>query len=249
MERKKHGEKIIWSGQRDDIPSQKPLMEVLSWLGGRRVGSLYKTSVYRETRPRECRWCLLAIAACNPRSHSPCSSIHRLTYTLTPPCHRTGSRKHWFQPSIPPLLLFSPLPSSLFNLSHSHAALSPPTLLAASSLCQVTALNTRHLTLSLSVPLSSRSLDFLSSYQRFINVSEAFVDSHHDLLCFSSPRVPEGEGVCVLFFRGGVEEGRLPVGSCVLSTVCLFFYGTEEFRLMKQISEPPPHRGNSSRRR
>lgn len=81
----------------------------------------------------------------------------------------TGLRKHWIQhyhstscppPSSPSFLpsfflswLFSPLPSSVFNLSHSRVALSPPTLLPASSLCQLTALNTRHLIRSPNVPL------------------------------------------------------------------------------------------------
>lgn len=97
---------------------------------------------------------------CEPCSHSPRSSIHRLTYTPTPPCHCTGfeetltlaeNRDSPFPFHVPPLRpsslvswLFSPLPSSVFNLSHSHVAHSPPTLLPASSPCQVAALNTPH---------------------------------------------------------------------------------------------------------
>lgn len=93
-------------------------------------------------------------------------SIHRLTYTPTPPftLHRFKEKKT-LHPSIAPhpvsispssslsLDYFHPLPSSVFNLSHSHAARSPPTLPPASSLCQRAALNTRHLTRSPDVPL------------------------------------------------------------------------------------------------
>lgn len=58
-----------------------------------------------------------------------------------------------FLPSFFLSWLFSPLPSSVFNLSHSRVALSPPTRLPTSSLCQLTALNTRHLIRSPNVPL------------------------------------------------------------------------------------------------
>lgn len=100
-----------------------------------------------ENKPATTMWS----PPCEPCSHSPRSSIHRLTYTPTPPCHRTGSRKTLIpaetvtpvsispsssplRPCVPPLLIIftlallciQPLPLSCSSLSsHSSSCLQP----------------------------------------------------------------------------------------------------------------------------
>ena len=147
------------------------------------------------------------IAACEPCSHSPRWSIHRLTYTPpTPPAlpRRLGETPVFQQqpplyirfqfpipplsvvrPSIPPLLIIFTLALLRIQpLPLSCSSLSPPTLLPASSPCQLTALNTCHLTRSPSAPVLffSYGLDFPCP----LCFDLLRVDSHLDLLSLSS---------------------------------------------------------------
>lgn len=112
-----------------------------------------------------------------PSNHQ--ASVHILFPVHISPLNPSSSL-HWSS------WLFSPLPSSGFNLSHSHVALSPPTLSPASRFCQHTALNTCHLT----HPPSFYFFDFLSSLL-FLNIflTCGVVESHLDvaslLSCYS----------------------------------------------------------------
>lgn len=207
-------------------------------------------------------------AACEPCSHSPHSSIHRHSPTHW---HPQGTAQVWgntesssITPNHVSTLLPRPISIFFFHLHSSsldyfhpcpplystsptfmQLSLSPPTLLPASSFCQLTALNTCHLIHSPNVPL------FLLSWTScvlFLLTNIFWLSLIHilfsPLCCLATVCGPANNSMRDVYIL------RVCVGSmCVWKedsreTVCVCFHGTRGFRCncswsRNQIADEP----------